>query len=300
MLRVFSPAIVLLIFCDIHFIRTLFIHLLRFIFIYDLIAVDNHYGGLGGGHYTAYAKNCLDNKWYYFDDSRVSPAEPERSIAGSAYLLFYLRRGSLNKPGKLEEIIEESRSQHQAQIHDIHMHQEAIYEENETEEVDKQSSDEMDITEDEQDNGGREDSEQSDSDSAEFVDVSDLGQDENEAADIAAGGEKEENVEEENPTLELTPKKNIDATDNLPSPAESNHESDDDDVENLDPPTETKEEVTESKSGYSTECQEVGHFSIDDVESVEKEHAARRKMRVLSKVYSDDVLQADSTSEAEN
>lgn len=269
-------------------------------FIYDLIAVDNHYGGLGGGHYTAYAKNCLDNKWYYFDDSRVSPAEPERSIAGSAYLLFYLRRGSLNKPGKLEEIIEESRSQHQAQIHDIHMHQEAIYEENETEEVDKQSSDEMDITEDEQDNGGRENSEQSDSDSAEFVDVSDLGQDENEAADIAAGGEKEENVEEENPTLELTPKKNIDATDNLPSPAESNHESDDDDVENLDPPTETKEEVTESKSGYSTECQEVGHFSIDDVESVEKEHAARRKMRVLSKVYSDDVLQADSTSEAEN
>src|SRR5690606_22497978 len=28
--------------------------------IYDLIAVDNHYGGLGGGHYTAYAKNWAD------------------------------------------------------------------------------------------------------------------------------------------------------------------------------------------------------------------------------------------------
>lgn len=25
--------------------------------IYDLYAVSNHFGGLGGGHYTAYAKN---------------------------------------------------------------------------------------------------------------------------------------------------------------------------------------------------------------------------------------------------
>lgn len=25
--------------------------------IYDLFAISNHYGGLGGGHYTAYAKN---------------------------------------------------------------------------------------------------------------------------------------------------------------------------------------------------------------------------------------------------
>ena len=35
--------------------------------IYDLFAVDNHYGGLGGGHYTAYAQNFVDGKWYYFD-----------------------------------------------------------------------------------------------------------------------------------------------------------------------------------------------------------------------------------------
>ena len=31
-------------------------------------------GGTGGGHYTAYAKNPLDNEWYLFDDSRVSKA----------------------------------------------------------------------------------------------------------------------------------------------------------------------------------------------------------------------------------
>ena len=37
--------------------------------LYDLFAVSNHYGGLGGGHYTAYAKN--NGKWYDFNDSSV-------------------------------------------------------------------------------------------------------------------------------------------------------------------------------------------------------------------------------------
>ncbi|KAI8612026.1 hypothetical protein BC830DRAFT_1039718, partial [Chytriomyces sp. MP71] len=40
--------------------------------IYDLFAVSNHFGGLGGGHYTAYAKNAIDKQWYNFDDSHVS------------------------------------------------------------------------------------------------------------------------------------------------------------------------------------------------------------------------------------
>lgn len=63
--------------------------------IYDLFAVDNHYGGLGGGHYTAYVKNFVDGKWYYFNDSRVSYVDdPRESIKGSAYLLFYRRRSS--------------------------------------------------------------------------------------------------------------------------------------------------------------------------------------------------------------
>lgn len=35
--------------------------------VYDLIAVDDHYGGLGGGHYTAYAKNFVDGRWYNFN-----------------------------------------------------------------------------------------------------------------------------------------------------------------------------------------------------------------------------------------
>jgi len=36
-------------------------------YIYDLFAVDNHYGGLGGGHYTAFGKNFVDGKWYDFN-----------------------------------------------------------------------------------------------------------------------------------------------------------------------------------------------------------------------------------------
>ena len=35
--------------------------------VYDLFAVSNHYGGLGGGHYTAFAQNFFDKKWYEYN-----------------------------------------------------------------------------------------------------------------------------------------------------------------------------------------------------------------------------------------
>jgi len=60
--------------------------------IYDLYAVSNHYGGMGGGHYTAYCKNLKNGKWYTHDDSRVSPADPNEIRSDSAYVLFYRRR----------------------------------------------------------------------------------------------------------------------------------------------------------------------------------------------------------------
>ncbi|KAJ9100966.1 hypothetical protein QFC19_005362 [Naganishia cerealis] len=62
--------------------------------VYDLYAVDNHYGGLGGGHYTATCKNMQDGKWYKFDDSHVSPAGEGDIKSSAAYLLFYRRRTS--------------------------------------------------------------------------------------------------------------------------------------------------------------------------------------------------------------
>uniref|UniRef100_A0A3Q3BCG7 Ubiquitin carboxyl-terminal hydrolase n=1 Tax=Kryptolebias marmoratus TaxID=37003 RepID=A0A3Q3BCG7_KRYMA len=61
-------------------------------YVYDLIAVSNHYGGMGGGHYTAYGKNKVDEKWYNFDDSSVSSASEDQIVTKAAYVLFYQRR----------------------------------------------------------------------------------------------------------------------------------------------------------------------------------------------------------------
>lgn len=41
-------------------------------YVYDLFAVDNHFGGLGGGHYTACAKNFFDGQWYDYNGKRFS------------------------------------------------------------------------------------------------------------------------------------------------------------------------------------------------------------------------------------
>uniref|UniRef100_A0AAQ6AGK0 Ubiquitin carboxyl-terminal hydrolase 4 n=1 Tax=Amphiprion ocellaris TaxID=80972 RepID=A0AAQ6AGK0_AMPOC len=101
-------------------------------YIYDLIAVSNHYGGMGGGHCkslislffscslclhghcnrcpltlpplcltdTAYGKNKVDGKWHYFDDSSVSSASEDQIVTKAAYVLFYQRRDeeSSSKP----------------------------------------------------------------------------------------------------------------------------------------------------------------------------------------------------------
>ncbi|KAK2506976.1 hypothetical protein MC885_006393 [Smutsia gigantea] len=96
-------------------------------YVYDLIAVSNHYGAMGVGHceywrllpaevlgalsppslsrlccapgiaescvhHTAYAKNKLNGKWYYFDDSNVSLASEDQIVTKAAYVLFYQRR----------------------------------------------------------------------------------------------------------------------------------------------------------------------------------------------------------------
>ncbi|XP_067417360.1 ubiquitin carboxyl-terminal hydrolase 4 isoform X2 [Emydura macquarii macquarii] len=63
-------------------------------YVYDLIAVSNHYGAMGVGHYTAYAKNKMNGKWYYFDDSSVSMASEDQIVTKAAYVLFYQRRDS--------------------------------------------------------------------------------------------------------------------------------------------------------------------------------------------------------------
>ncbi|EPQ56354.1 UCH-domain-containing protein [Gloeophyllum trabeum ATCC 11539] len=78
--------------------------------VYDLYAVDEHLGGLGGGHYRAYAYNHVTNKWYHFDDSYVTPARPTDAVNQNAYLLFYKRRTNRPLGGKTHAKIEEARS----------------------------------------------------------------------------------------------------------------------------------------------------------------------------------------------
>lgn len=56
---------------------------------YNLIGVANHFGGLGGGHYTAYAKNTVQDAWYSFDDALVTPASSSNVVTRNAYVLFY-------------------------------------------------------------------------------------------------------------------------------------------------------------------------------------------------------------------
>jgi ubiquitin carboxyl-terminal hydrolase 4/11/15 len=56
--------------------------------MYDLFAVDNHYGGMGGGHYTAYAKNFYDNNWYEYNgkSTRVPSGFLRGSFGASSHL----------------------------------------------------------------------------------------------------------------------------------------------------------------------------------------------------------------------
>ena len=61
-------------------------------YIYDLFAVANHVGGLQGGHYYAYCKNCKDGEWYEFNDSHVGKIDKNKVCSETAYVLFYSRR----------------------------------------------------------------------------------------------------------------------------------------------------------------------------------------------------------------
>ncbi|GAB7360330.1 hypothetical protein MBLNU230_g8084t1 [Neophaeotheca triangularis] len=80
-------------------------------YLYDLFAVDNHYGGLGVGHYTAVAKNFYDGHWYDYNDGSCSKTSAIKVHSPAAYLLFYRRRSDKPLgPKYLQDIVEESRN----------------------------------------------------------------------------------------------------------------------------------------------------------------------------------------------
>jgi ubiquitin carboxyl-terminal hydrolase 4/11/15 len=60
---------------------------------YDLFAVSNHYGTMGGGHYTAFVRKRNDTtSWIKCDDSHVSNVSSQSIITEAAYVLFYVRK----------------------------------------------------------------------------------------------------------------------------------------------------------------------------------------------------------------
>ena len=58
---------------------------------YDLFAVSQHFGGMGGGHYTAVCKN-IDGFWYEYDDRSLTRISPRNVCSSAAYVLFYRRQ----------------------------------------------------------------------------------------------------------------------------------------------------------------------------------------------------------------
>lgn len=58
--------------------------------VYDLFGINQHFGSLSSGHYTAFCKN--QNKWYDFDDECVNRIDEKKIVNNAAYLLFYRRR----------------------------------------------------------------------------------------------------------------------------------------------------------------------------------------------------------------
>jgi Ubiquitin C-terminal hydrolase len=65
--------------------------------IYDLFGVVNHYGRMGFGHYTAFARRWneykIEDQWMLFDDSSVRDGISRAEVVSNAgYILFYRRR----------------------------------------------------------------------------------------------------------------------------------------------------------------------------------------------------------------
>ena len=63
---------------------------------YELRSISEHQGSYGFGHYIAYCKNSLNNKWYEFNDDDVIHVPDEQLekeiVTTNAYVLFYVRK----------------------------------------------------------------------------------------------------------------------------------------------------------------------------------------------------------------
>lgn len=56
---------------------------------YNLHGIVNHHGTLEGGHYIAFCKNQMKNKWYKYDDHEVTEISAADVKTHAAYILFF-------------------------------------------------------------------------------------------------------------------------------------------------------------------------------------------------------------------
>jgi ubiquitin carboxyl-terminal hydrolase 4/11/15 len=73
--------------------------------IYDCYAISNHFGGCGGGHYTAYILGD-DGAWSYYDDSSIQENQDKAKVVSSAAYVLYYRRRDVPVGGQDEMIVD--------------------------------------------------------------------------------------------------------------------------------------------------------------------------------------------------
>ncbi|EDW09333.2 ubiquitin carboxyl-terminal hydrolase 20 [Drosophila mojavensis] len=71
---------------------------------YNLCSVICHHGTVGGGHYTCYARNALNGRWYEYDDQLVMEVTPDVVQNCQAYVLFYQKHNPQMKLVREEAI----------------------------------------------------------------------------------------------------------------------------------------------------------------------------------------------------
>ena len=83
--------------------------------IYDLYAVANHDGSLGGGHYYTFAKNRDDKLWYAYNDAEVFTLNTDQIVSPSAYLMFFsktsvtsFKRQTISRPEAWPHLMSQS------------------------------------------------------------------------------------------------------------------------------------------------------------------------------------------------
>lgn len=72
-----------------------------------------HTGSANFGHYRAFVRAHLDDEWFEFNDSRVSPASNRNALSdnyggylssATAYILFYVREADADEVLKRSQV----------------------------------------------------------------------------------------------------------------------------------------------------------------------------------------------------